>query len=280
MSKKNTNLLEQMKADSKAAYAEPEPERSSVPVHAGGSKAVAVPVDNFDRDLDDNMEGVEPRLPQVGIVHAGQLFKMPDGTKADALEGIIVDSNRTNAYWATALSKGGVGNPPDCFSFNGIVPHADEPKAPNCAGCRLNQYGSKVEDNGGAGRGKACKNNRRIHVLVNGNRIPFRLTIPSSSLRAWDDYMVALTNKGWPYKYVVTHFGLEKANNKDGIEFSRCTFELVNTIEDAAKRAEIKDLRDRFLGTMRHQEIIDTESEAAKDGDPFGDDIPEPGARG
>lgn len=279
MSKKNTNLLEQMKADSKAAYAEPEPEQTAV-VHAQPAGLPVKPT-FLDEDLDENMEGVVPRLPQVGVVHQAQLFKMPDGTKVDAIEGIIVDSNRTNGYWATSLSKGGVGNPPDCFSFNGIVPHGDDPKAAACAGCPLNQFGSKVEDNGEKGRGKACKNNRRIHILVNGNRIPHRLTIPSSSLRAWDDYMVALLNKGWPYKYVVTRIGLEAATNKEGIEFSRATFTLTSTIEDKAKRDAIMDLRNKFQQAMRHQEITAAEaSDEHRPEDPFGDDTPEPGSRG
>lgn len=252
------------------------------PVH---SKPAAMPVAldyvNMGFDVEDNMEGVEARLPQVGIIHQAQLFKLPDESSVRELVGVIVDSNRINSYWRESLTKGGAGNRPDCFSFDGAMPHGDEHLAPSCITCKLNKFGSKVGDNGEITRGKACKNGRRVHIILDGQNIPFRLAIPSTSLRAWDDYMVLLAGKQIPYPAVVTRITLEKADNKDGIRYSRCVFELVNPIEDVAILKEIGGLRLKFRGAMRHQDITAAEADIERrPEDPFGDDIPEPGARG
>ena len=42
-------------------------------------------------DVRDNMEGIIPRLPQIAIIHAGQLFEMPDESKIPTFEGVILD---------------------------------------------------------------------------------------------------------------------------------------------------------------------------------------------
>ena len=54
-----------------------------------------------------------------------------------------------------------------------------------CAECPLNQWGS------GNGRGKACKDLRRLIVLVEGWSMPAIMTLPPTSVKAFDTYASA-----------------------------------------------------------------------------------------
>jgi hypothetical protein len=252
-------------------------------VHPGAGQAVVFADLGF--DVDENMEGVEPRLPQIGIVHQAQMFKMPDDSKVDSIVGVIIESNRTNAYWAKSIDEGGTGNLPDCFSFDGLLPASEETFAPNCAACLFNRYGSEAGKNGEAGRGKACKNSRRVHILLPTEKIPSRLTLPPSSLRTWDDYMVDISKIGRPYPTVLTKIRLEKAKNKSGIEYAKTVFEMVAPIDDRQELLAIKDLRLKFRSAMRTEAIVLEEAKAAENGserpaDPFGSEYPEPGSNG
>jgi len=223
-------------------------------------KSTAVAIPDFKEigfNVQENMEGVEPRLPQIGIIHQAQAFKMPDDSKVDEIEGIIIDSNRVNAFWAKSFSEAGSGNPPDCFSFDAVRPNGEEPCAKTCAECKNNRYGTD------GGRGKACKNMRRVHILIGDDILPYRLTLPPSGLRAVDDYLVQLTTKGRPYPTVITRVTLNSAKNKDGIEYSQPEFEMVSEINDLGELAKIKELRTKLRATMHVQEVAAEEFASA-----------------
>jgi hypothetical protein len=165
-----------------------------------------------------NMEGVIPRLPQIKIIHAGQLFHMPDESKPETFEGVIIDKHPTNAWWEKEKSESGV-TVPDCYSMDGLAPEDDsankqndicgQPNMPNC--CPRNEY--KTDPKGGGG--KACKNMRRVHVIIENSILPRRLSIGPTSLRDFDDYMTSLYDSGLPYACIVTEFKLE-AKEADG----------------------------------------------------------------
>lgn len=214
-------------------------------------------------DVQENMEGVEPRLPQIRIAHQAQVFKMPDDTKVDSLEGIIIDSNRCNAFWAKSFEEAGAGNPPDCFSLDGVKPNRENPCAKTCAECKNNRYGTD------GGRGKACKNMRRVHILIDKNILPFRLSLPPSSLRSVDDYFVQLTTKGRPYPTVITQISLTEAKNKDSIAYSRPEFEMLSEINELDELAKIKDMRTKLRATMQLQEVTADEFASADEKDVF-----------
>jgi hypothetical protein len=231
--------------------------KAKPPVHAG-TTAVATLDELKDMGFDpnENMDGVEPRLPQIGIAHQAQIFKMPNESKVDHLVGVIIDSNRANAWWKQSFAEAGSGNPPDCFAFDAVTPAGDKPQAPNCAACRYNRYGSENGQNGEGGRGKACKNMRRVHILLDGKALPYRLTLPPTSLRAYDKYMMTLAEKQRPYPTVITQIELATATNKGGIEYSEAAFTMLEEINDRAKLMEIKALRLKLQETMRSQEIV------------------------
>lgn len=209
-------------------------------------------------NLKNNMEGVTPRLPQVGIVHRAELFTLPDETQIKEFEGIVLDTNRINAWWKVSYDDSGGGTPPDCFSMNGIEPDmgCEDVQAEKCLECVMNQFGSDTSSIGEAKRGKACKNMKRVHIILEGEMLPHRLTLPPSNLKAIDMYISLLTSKGIPYQLVMTMFKLKKAQNKDGIAYSEIVLERNSLIEDSEKALELKRMLTEFKRVMRGQEIV------------------------
>ena len=202
-------------------------------------------------DLKENMAGVEARLPQIKIIHQAQMFEMPDGEKEKTISGVILDISRANAYWEVSFDTTGGGTPPDCASLDGVKPDpfSGQIQSQTCASCPKNQFGSD------GGRGKACKNLKRLHILMDGDLLPSRLTIPPSNLKPIDMYVTILTGKGTPYQLVVTEMSLKKVQNKDGIAYSELVLRSLSKIEDRDAALRIKAMRAEFLGVMRGQTI-------------------------
>jgi hypothetical protein len=199
-------------------------------------------------DLRSNMEGIVPRLPQIGIIHQGQLFKMSDDTKVEGFTGIILQKQFCNAWWEDSFDESGGGTPPDCSSLDSITPDFNSPmvQAEKCKTCEKNKFGTD-------GRGKLCKNMVRVHIILDGQNTPNRLTLPPSNLRELNDYLATLTLKMVPYQLVYTKFTLEKATNKDGIEYSRIVFTPVGSISDPELANLVKTMLVQWMPAMTGQ---------------------------
>jgi hypothetical protein len=219
-------------------------------------------------NLDDNMAEVEARLPAIGIIHQGQLFRwpfpLPNG-KDTLLEfkAVILDMNRINAWWEVSFDKSGGGTPPQCFSMDGITsdPNCEARQHNTCHDCPMNVY--KSDPDGGAG--KACKNMKRVHLMVEGSLLPYRMTIPPSNLRAVDLYVSMLTSQGVPYQLVKTQFALKAAKNKSGIVYSEVDLTVASRIEDREEALRIKSLCVQYQRIMRGQAIVPTEFDSSKE---------------
>lgn len=211
-------------------------------------------------DLKQNMLDVEARLPQIGIIHQAQMFVFPDGEKHQQFIGTILDMNRINAWWEESFDESGGGSPPQCYSMNGVAPDklSENLQAAECAECERNKYGSD------GGRGKACKNMKRIHVLFKNELFPHRLTVPPSNLKVVDIYVTQLTSKGFPYQLVETGFSLRETKNKDGIKYSELVLAPVSYITDRAQAEKIKELLTQLKPAMRGQAISANEYEAGE----------------
>lgn len=218
-------------------------------------------------DPRENLDGITPRLPQIGIAHPAQVFKWPDGTKIEEFHGIILDKNSCNAWWKESFASGG-GNPPDCFSLNGIRPEADSPHIQSelCATCDQNKFGSGTRQDGSPGRGKACKNMKRVHILIQGENLPKRLTLPPSSIRSLENYLTILADQGLPSPLVVTRLYLESTKNRDGIEYSEVRFEKTGVITELTAAQHIKKVRAEYMSAMRDQKIEAEEAHGTQEG--------------
>ena len=126
-------------------------------------------------DLADDMEGLRLSFTRIKIPGGGHLqFEIPSGNPdvpdyAPYLEGVILYSHNSNAYWPEG-SEYDDDQPPLCQSFDGKVGYG-EPGG-TCADCVLNQFGSD-----GNNKGKACKNMRMLYLLRSGEYMPIQIAL-------------------------------------------------------------------------------------------------------
>ncbi len=102
---------------------------------------------------------------------------------SEQLDVIIVDwlAEPSRKFYAAAYDKDAKATLPDCWSNDGVVPEAGakNKQANNCANCPKNVKGS-----GSNGKGKACRYERRLAVLVAGDPSGdvYQIAIPGASL--------------------------------------------------------------------------------------------------
>ena len=225
-----------------------------VPAVKGETKTLAVEIPDEVKDLFNiasNMEGVVPRLPQIGIIHRGQMFIMPDESKVDKFEGVIIDQHPANAWWEKEMSTTGAGAMPDCFSLDGITPDINQPRVQSqkCVTCKQNQFGSDAK----TGKGKACKNMKRLHIIMEGSLLPRRLTIPPTSIKSFEKYMAGLIDRGLPYSCVVSLFSLGKKTS-EGFEYSEIQL-VKDRVLNKAELITVAGFIKQYKDSARVQEI-------------------------
>lgn len=191
--------------------------------------------------MQENLEGIIPEFPRVKFPSGGGLaFEVPGEEEADVakeLNGVVVDQHPVNAYWSKLYN--GEKNPPDCTSVDGKTGYAPEGAAvpwaggcQDCATCQFNQWGTGIDQQGNHTNGKACKNMKRVALLREGEILPTIITIPPTSVKSWNNYIVNLTSKMKKSYGVVTKIKLKKATNSGGIEYSEGVF---SRIKDLSK---------------------------------------------
>ena len=202
-------------------------------------------IDNFELSSNtDIMEalieelGEDAKIPydRVKIPSGGTTaFEVPsdDPDNPDIekeIEGIIVYAQKINAYWKDAYS--GDNTSPDCSSNDGKVGVEFETgEIHKCVDCPFNEFKS-----GPNGVGKACKNMRRLYIIRTGCTLPIVLTLPPTSLRAYEDYVGRqIVTKGLRTHFVITKISLKKAQSKDGITYSTAQFTKVGRVPDEMK---------------------------------------------
>ena len=134
------------------------------------------------------------------------------------------------SYWATSFEDGG-GSAPDCSSNDGIMgigkrleDDKDEPHV--CSSCQFAQFGSDDK-----GRGQACKATKSIFMLMKDTLLPVVLTLPPGSLMNAKKYFLRLLSHGRSVDSVITKWELDKAQNPDGIKYSKALPSSVRTLE-------------------------------------------------
>lgn len=216
---------------------------------------------SFEEDLQDTMDGVIPYLPQIKILPGGvNLFEMPPDESGETktvseIVGVIGDHHKCNAFWEKPFSETGGGVSPDCSSLDGVQGFGSPGGL--CMGCHKNEFGS-----GKDGKGKACKNMKRIHIFLDDEAIPYRLTLSATSIKVADRFFTTLSGlakKGVSMRTNEIKTTLEKTQNADGIPYSRIKFALAEPIE-IERYWQIKEFINTYRSQIRGQEIIKPES--------------------
>lgn len=200
-------------------------------------------------------------------------FVSPDGAiTLRKIDGIVAVSQKARAYWAGKA----LGKPPICTSANGMVGTfnfaaedsqmqeatrqgvvhpaiklLDEGSAPDnydCASCPLAQWGSS------RGKGQACKSLRRLIIVLDGMAMPIVLTLPPTSVAAWDAYCSSLRQKRSEYFAVRTTFSLERQSTPNGEPYSIVKLESGVSLKIDEVKAVI-EVRRQFEDWVRSKAI-------------------------
>lgn len=210
--------------------------------------------------MQEEMEGMDFTFDRIKIPSGGGIaFEVPgeDPENPDiekVVYGIILDHHPINAYWATEYS--GEKNPPDCASIDGIV-GVDRETGEKilCAACPKNQYGTAVNKDGTQGKGKACKNMRRIYFTKPDHLFPLLLVLPPTSLRNFTDYIKrSIVGKNRRSYEILTKFTLTKDKNEGGIEYSKAMFAPAGILSDVIKK-QTKEYAEEIKAFTRTIEV-------------------------
>lgn len=199
---------------------------------------------NFSEDVPIDFPRI--RIPPGG----GTTFEVPsdEGTEpVKELVGVILDHYRVNAYWEGEYA--GTGTPPTCSALDAKT-GIGKPGG-NCDTCKLNAWGSNTK----GGRGKACKNIRRVYLLTEGEMLPYLLALPPTSLEDFNAYMRRLTSKHKvPYYGAISKAKLYRAQNKDGITYSAVAWSFVGALSPQ-DRAAMKNYAATLKAAMRTAKV-------------------------
>ena len=121
----------------------------------------------------------------------GGKFKFPDGTEtAGPVRLVIVDFVTTHAYYPGKFDANNI-QPPECFAIGTNPkamlpsPHSPNIQAKDCQTCQQNQFES-------SGKGKACKNGRKLAVLPPGADADtpiWTMDVSPTAIKGFDAYV-------------------------------------------------------------------------------------------
>lgn len=204
-------------------------------------------------DLDDD-NGIMCRLIKIpaggGLAYEVQGEDDDDVEYMKEISGVIIFTHRMNGYWPNSYGTGeGEDKIPLCSSMDGKSGlWRDSGELRNCENCPLNQYGSAAATKGETARGKACKNMRRLYMMLDGDPNFYLLTVPPTSIKEVNRQLAKIMgSKGIPYTGLIVSLKLEKAVNAGGIAYSKVVIEkkglLPAPVAATAKemRRQIKD---------------------------------------
>jgi hypothetical protein len=170
--------------------------------------------------MSEGMEGLDITFERIKVPDGGgTMFEMPteDGETKQIKEfsAAILYHHQMRCYYKGEYT--GANVPPDCGSYNGKygtgIPGGE------CRNCDLNDYGS------GKNGSKACKDKRRLYVLLEGESFPMIISLPTSSIKAFSLYVQhVLTRRKKKLHEVVTRFSLKRVQNKGGIYYALAQF--------------------------------------------------------
>lgn len=152
----------------------------------------------------------------------GKVFTLPDGSKSDTIDVVIVDFMAVNAYYEGSYDPKNIV-PPTCFAI-GQVPttlapsnNAPVKQSDTCSGCPMNQFGS-------SGDGKACKNQRRLALLppdADEDTPLWILDVSPTGLKSFDGYVRTAASKfGLAPIGLITTISFDPAVDYPSLRFS------------------------------------------------------------
>lgn len=153
--------------------------------------------EQIQKDLAAIKQSVEaPGVERIKATPKG--FQLPDGSRSSTIRCVILDFVAHNVHYPGAYNADNPV-PPDCSAtsrvMNAMTPddrHRNEetgefPYGDNCTSCPKNQWESAA-----VGKGKACKNTRRLIIMQEGGDMDapvWELSVSPSSVGKFDQYV-------------------------------------------------------------------------------------------
>jgi hypothetical protein len=201
------------------------------------SRFAGVPMED---DLSGGISGGFGRISFKGKTWKVHHRSLPDGEKiierndgsGDSVGSIEVVILKASTALSKTYYKGGFvegsAEPPTCMSGNGVVPDAQsiDKQAATCALCPKNRWGSDERQDGTAGKGKACKDTKRLAVVplddIENDTFggPMLLRVPPASLQDVATYGKAVNKLGYHYYGVATRIGFDVKEAYPKLKFS------------------------------------------------------------
>jgi len=163
-------------------------------------KAIMNVQEQLRKELDTLKDRVDPPSGYM-ISTKGKTFTLPNGSADDGpLVCVVLDWVTANTYFEGIYNPKDI-KPPACFAIGrevaSITASKNAPKAQGtlCKECPKNEWGSDPQ----GGKGKACKNTRRLLVVpanADEKTQPWILSVSPTGLKHFDKYANALADVG------------------------------------------------------------------------------------
>jgi len=188
------------------------------------SKAVTDVQAQLRKELDTLKDRVEP--PSGFIISTkGKTFTLPNGSASDKpMICVVLDWVTANTYFEGLYNPNDI-KPPSCFAINAepakIAPSDKSPKKQHetCKGCPKNEWGSDPQ----GGKGKACKNTRRVLIVPHDaeeNTQPWIISVSPTALKHFDKYVNTLADVGTHPIEVITEISFEASEPYPSLRFA------------------------------------------------------------
>jgi hypothetical protein len=224
--------------------------------------------------LQESMDGVVYRPQRFKIVKDMQQFVDPLGVARQEINGVMIVKQTTRGFWI----KNSKDKRPLCSSKNGKTgrPRVNEDGTQDpdnvCATCEHNQWGSAMDEAGTRMAGKACKEMRRIYLMTPETEYPVFVSLPPTSLAAWDDFISARLSCGISDLASEVILALTDGNS-GGYSFS-----VVKPRNGAKLKAldvlKYAKIQKQFAPTLLSMEVEADDYEAAEHGEAASEDNP------
>lgn len=166
---------------------------------ASAAAAASKQIVDYRAQLKKELAGLRDRVPAPSgnrISLKGKTFNLPDGSSDPGPIGaVILDWRMTHEYYTGVYDPNKPASPvcwANSTTLDGMVPskRVAKPQAATCAECPMNQFGSAP-----TGRGKACKNQRKLAIVpadAGPDTEPMILLASPTSLKNFDNYVNGL----------------------------------------------------------------------------------------
>ena len=159
------------------------------------------------------------------------------------LLGIIVFTKVTRTYWEKSFDDTGGGEPPNCYSPDGVLgigEIADTVKDHMCGNCHMSEFAKD-------GSGCPCKENRQLFMVMQDEILPIVIKTPVMSLKNAKKYLTALTSRRQKIHSVYTSLTLMPTKNKKNIKYSQIVFKKFGDVENPVLSASYAENLRPFL---------------------------------